>query len=392
MLLQRIGRQGVVKSIGKISVKLVLLAFATGLPAAVRASGPAPIAGVWEGTLGTQKIRTCFDERSWGTFGAYFYLKHLRAIPLGQPDGASRIFVEGHNETDAKAPRWAINAVARGKLSGHWQQGTKRLPIALSKMPAKLEDEESPCGSMAFQGARFQQARTTSVRGTKDGVPITKWTFDPGRPFENVAISTFTLDLPGAAAGSINAKLRSVLPHSSDEADWQDCILGNAGSFGSDGEYDEAIEPLLITSGWLSVRHHGGYYCGGAHPENFSNLRTFDLVSGREVDPLDWLLPRAVKREDLGGGNGVYKTLTSEFVQMILKGWKAGGDAQDEECREATLTQDSWNAGIARGRLVFSPNFPRVIMACGDDYEVPIEELQPWLNDRGKAIVGTLPR
>ena len=70
-----------VRSITKIAEKLLLFALVTALPTAVQASAPAPIAGVWGGTLGTQKIQACFDERRWGTFGAYFYLKHLRAIP-----------------------------------------------------------------------------------------------------------------------------------------------------------------------------------------------------------------------------------------------------------------------------------------------------------------------
>ena len=128
----------------------------------------------------------------------------------------------------------------------------------------------------------------------------------------------------------------------------------------------------------------------GRIPRTDNIPHTYDLVKGVEVDPLDWLLPTAVHREELEEYGP--STLTADFVALILKDWRAGDDEHDDECRESTLRKNRGASGSRAAPSVFSPNFPRVIMACGDDYKVPFAELQPWLNAEGKAIVVTLPR
>jgi hypothetical protein len=138
----------------------------------------------------------------------------------------------------------------------------------------------------------------------------------------------------------------------------------------------------------LGVRDTSDYFCGGPHPESFSTARTFDLSRGIEVDPLDWFGLKAVHREDQGGQYGVYKTLTPAFRAAILKGWKGESDA---DCDDAMRSQEDWNVGIARGALVFSPQFPHVIAACTVDFKVPFARLQSWMNEQGKAAVATLP-
>jgi hypothetical protein len=154
-----------------------------------------------------------------------------------------------------------------------------------------------------------------------------------------------------------------------------------------DGTFYQMIEPTIVSDHWLGANEHGEYYCGGAHPENSNIPRTFNLVSGVQVDPLDWFSPLAVHREDLGGEYGIYKTLTDAFRKALLKGWKG-----DEDCDDAVRTQDSWSVGIARGSLVFTPSLPRVIMACGEDFKMPFAKLEPWLNTKGKAALASLPR
>ena len=71
-------------------------------PAAAQSS--AGVAGVWQGTVGGQQIRACFNQRESSTFGAYYYLNHLVSIPLQQPDDKKLTFVEGGDERDLGKP------------------------------------------------------------------------------------------------------------------------------------------------------------------------------------------------------------------------------------------------------------------------------------------------
>jgi len=346
--------------------------------------------GVWRGTIGTLPVHVCLDHTPYTEKGAYYYdrSKHLLRLVRGKAEGE---WFE--QETDDKnGARWRLTAKG-GELAGTWSEGRKSLPVRLARIGGPSRDYDGPCGSMAFHRPRIGPVRLTATAGVKDGNRFTTWTFKPS-PWlsDEVAISTFTLDRPGAAIARVNTILRSVLPKRDATGEWLECVAGNANTHGSDGSFYQAIEPQVISNIWLGANENGEYYCGGPHPENFNHPRTFHLGRGVEVDPRDWFLPSAVKREDLGGNYGLYKTLTPAFVAMILEEWKPGGDEQDQECRDATLTQESWSVGIARGALVFSPNFPRVIMACGDDYKVPFAKLQPWLNAKGKAAVATLPR
>lgn len=242
---------------------------------------------------------------------------------------------------------------------------------------------------MAFLGPRLAKVQLTSERLTKDGERYTKWAFVPG-PWlkEEVEITTFTLDRPGPQVAKINSLLRAVLPEANGRGEWFDCVAGSVNSHGQDGAYYRSIEPQLIGKRWMTASEQGEYYCGGPHPDNVFSPRTFDLELGIEVDPLDWFGPEAVHREDLGGDSGIYKTLTPAFIKVVLD----ARNLDDSDCDEAIKEQKSWSVGLKAGALVFSPNFPRVIMACGEDFDVPFARLQPWLNSQGKETMATLPR
>ena len=262
--------------------------------------------------------------------------------------------------------------------------------MKLARIGGPSADYDGPCGTPAFHRPRMAPVRLTSSRAVKDGTRYTRWSFKPGPGFEDsVEISTFTLDRPGPQASAIDTLLQAALPKADGTGEWLDCVAGGANASGLDGTYFKTIEPTLITERWLAANQHGEYYCGGPSPQTVNTPRTFDLAEGVAVDPLDWLDARAVHREELGGEYGVYKTLTPDFVAAILGGWQ---EREQPDCDEAMRSQRSWTAGIARGSLVFAPDFPRVIMACGESFEIPFAHLHPWLNAEGKAAIATLPR
>ena len=84
---------------------------------------PQHMEGVWQGTIGAQPIRACVNEHEWDTFGAYYYLAHLRTIPLRQPDGQNATFVEGVSEVESAGARWTMDKIEAGSLAGRWSQG-----------------------------------------------------------------------------------------------------------------------------------------------------------------------------------------------------------------------------------------------------------------------------
>ena len=342
--------------------------------------------GVWAGTIGAMPVHVCLDKTPHQQKGAYYYDHVKRLLRLVPGETGGEWFEQ---ETyDKNGARWHISPIGRS-LTGTWRDGSTALPIRLTRVGAASREFAGPCGSMALHRPRLETVRLIARPGTMNGAAYSVLTFKPG-PWANdeVEISTFSLNRPGSAASRINALLRAALPKADGTGAWLDCIAANVNWSGMDGTYFRTIAPTLISERWLAVNEHGEYYCGGPHPENENIPRTFDLQFGVEVNPLNWLGPNAVHRENVGEGADGYKTLTPAFVAMILKGWKAEDPA---ECDDAMRRQDSWRIGVARGALVFEPDFPRVILACGEDFRVPFSRLQPWLSNRGRIMVATLP-
>lgn len=342
--------------------------------------------GVWQGTIGKLPVHACLDATPFTQKGAYYYdrvKKLLRLEPAKQ--GIDWFEQESYDKNGA---RWSFS-VRDAMLVGSWNDGKKKLPIELKRIGETSKDFEGPCGSMAFHRPRLASTRLSSRSAVKDGNRYTVWSFKPG-PWigDDLEVSTFTLDRPGSTIDKVNSLLRANLPKPDGTGEWLDCVAAGANSSGSDGDFAESIEPTLITDRWLSAKQSGGYYCGGAHPEDVSYFRTFDLTSGTEVNLLDWFLPTGVKIRHYDDGSEPAQTLTPGLVALILEGWKA----EDPDCDEPVRSQEWWNVGIDRGSLVFSPILPRVIMACGEEFRVPFARLQPWLNQKGKAAVASLPR
>jgi hypothetical protein len=364
----------------KVTLGCLGLALATST-ALAQEDGPPPVwQGVWEGAVGDAPVHVCLEGTPVGQ-GAYYYDRVKRLLRLDPGKAGGEWFEQETFHEDGA--RWRI-VPHEGTLTGTWSDGKKELPVRLTRIAASSKDENGPCGSTAFNRPRVGPVRLMSGHAIKDGERYTTWSFKPGPWFgDSIEITTFTLDRPGPQVAKVNGLLRSALPKPDGTGDWFDCVAGTL-----DGDFAKAVEPTLITARWLGVRDTSDYFCGGPHPESFSTARTFDLSRGIEVDPLDWFGLKAVHREDQGGQYGVYKTLTPAFRAAILKGWKGESDA---DCDDAMRSQEDWNVGIARGALVFSPQFPHVIAACTVDFKVPFARLQSWMNEQGKAAVATLP-
>lgn len=347
---------------------------------AAAAAAPSGLAGVWQGEIGTLPVRACFVEREWGAFGAYYYQSRLQLIALEAVEGAGNAFTEFGAGADL--PRWQIERVAGGQLTGRWTQGRRTLPVRLSRV-AGGEGEEGPCGSMAFHQPRLEGVRTVTARATVDGTAYTRITLDPRGRFD-VHFQTFALDGASAAVRRINAEVGQGL--AGDPPHWFQCIPDSLGSSPHEGSFDESLEPAMISRRWLSVAHHWDGFCGGAHPDSSNTWRLFDLTSGAELDLNDWLNDSAVERHGTQGTDSDYATVRPALRDAILAGWRP----EDAECGETIRSTEFWNIGLNRDSLTFSPSLPHVVQACGEDFEIPFARLRPFLTPEGAANLRAL--
>lgn len=182
---------------------LAALSLCAGAPA--RAAEPvSPLAGVWEGTIGTLPIRACFDQHEWGNSGGYYRSKRKFIGLSADADHAQ--YVEGA-QSETTTPRWTINP-AEASLEGVWTQGARSLPIRLTRVAAPQADQTA-CASMTFLQPRLDGIRNVTSHFVKDGVGFTRITVDLRGRFENSGQSTIQIDGATVAARKINGNYSS---------------------------------------------------------------------------------------------------------------------------------------------------------------------------------------
>lgn len=344
---------------------LLAVAMLAGSPA-IAAIPSERTAGVWDGTVGTLPVRACFVSKSFGDHGAYYYRSKLVAIPLNADDKRPGEFTE--NWADQKGPRWTISGITNGVMTGRWTSGGKSLPVRLTSVPVKLSEDETACGSDAFFRPRMAGVRTVRSRAMMDGTGIARLALDHRGHFPGVAVRSFQIDGSDAATKRINKRLRQ--PFEDGESSWLTCLKMSFNNLSFEGESVDKIEPRLINKRYLSAVESIGYFCGGAHPEDAIVPLLFDRTTGAVVDPFTFVANR--------------KALFAEILSRF--------PSKDRECEGVIREADDWTAEVTRSGIIFRPQLPRVIMACGDDIAIPFTRLRPWLNAKGKAAVATIEK
>ncbi|HEY1605752.1 MAG TPA: hypothetical protein VGF77_09155 [Allosphingosinicella sp.] len=361
----------------------IIAALAATTAAAAAPAGPAPAwQGIWQGNIGTLPVRACFVQRDWGAFGAYYYLSRLQLIPLERGENPADGFREGA-APDAKSPGWTVDSAGPKELTGRWTGNGRTLPIRLARI-ADPDGDESPCASLAFHAPRLAGIRIVSQPAAKDGLVYTKLILDHRGRFGDTKVETFALAGGTEAVRRIDAKLRE--PLAGDPPAWLDCVRGPLETGSSEGEIDETIAPRLITPRWLTAEDHEDGDCGGAHPDSSNVPLTFDRITGGQVDLNDWLNDKAIKRESEGPGTPEAKMLRPEFRGVLLARWKP----EDPECDDAVRQIDFWTVELTRTGLVFAPELPHVVQACGEDFAMPFARLRPYLSAEGVKQVDAL--
>ncbi|GGL13312.1 hypothetical protein GCM10010844_35180 [Deinococcus radiotolerans] len=177
--------------------------------------------------------------------------------------------------------------------------------------------------------------------------------------------------VPGASA-ALNAALQDrQLRHAADALDCRATLPEDAQRDPQEG-YNANVQVTLLNARLLSLREDVDYYCGGAHPDNWTQGVILDRATGRAV-PLTTLFPKLSAARQ----NTLYLN--------------AARGAVDAECltvlRETTL---DFTAHLSAQGLNLTPSgLPHVVAACAETVTLPYAALRGDAN-LSSAYVRTL--
>lgn len=366
----------------------------------------------YRGTLGKGEIVVEFtgDLAQPGSIAArYLYLSQGADIPL-QAKSHKGAAIELSEEEACKdkceegkpgpiGATWKLKASADGKtVEGDWV-GKKTLPIRLTRVAARTgDDPHTPLDLYNFTDQTFLsgEAPVTPATSPYDylrlDVPLTegeakRWSdaayrdvTDPRTKFARPRI----VDLAGGRVSPDKANAVLQGRHWVDEIGALGCKALQYAGFqeygpipgaedGSLGGYDETTsEVTALTPKLMSWIETGSIFCGGAHPENYSNAYTMDVRSGALFGLADMF------SDVVDGAPG--PTLV-EFVKTTRDKPSDQTDIDFEaECGTDDLIAQYLVGSIRRDgdalTLVFGlQGLPHAIQACGDDVlELPVGE------------------
>lgn len=339
------------------------------LPLASRAA-PVP-KGVWEGTLGTQAIVACFNAEF--PSGSYFYKRYRTPIQLTRRDKDD--FWHEAGDTGV----WSLEAPKGTTLAGTWKR-VKGKPAAL---PIRLDLADATGGDTACGGDGYAGLLETPPK-TETG-PSKE--FAPGRSFRPVRFAgqaTVELSGPEPTLAAINRELRRDLDTGPEAVKaYFDTRRAFLGRVGAPAEDENITEPVYWGSQWLSIRSYR--WTAGTGRRGISWFhRTWDLQTGRQVDPWSWFGARppgqASAREGTGSG-----TLTPAMRRFLFRHAKIDASKADPACSRNYENGAGYDLTLEASGMRFSQ--PAYGDGCEIEIEVPYAELDPLLTPAGKAAV-----
>lgn len=365
----------------------------------------------YKGTLGTiQIIVELADPASDAElgFGRYAYMRKGIDIPLDPLDAepGTLAFIEQLPCTDetctisedrsgvANPPvgaTWELRADG-DDLSGTWDDGSKVLPIKLTRIGSREIDENTvhTAGDLADVnvGFLFDDTRMTPETDPYDWEKMqvdqqvsaeTNW---DGMRFQYLADPRVGLAFPRVVrAGDtplfdVNAYLEArQFSMNADALNCKSKVYAGMGWMGDDfggtlgGWDEETVTVTYLSPRVLAWTEAGSLWCGGAYPENHTNYYSLDLATGGSLDLAqifrDW--------------NGAPSKELADFIRANRTHEDADWEA---ECGIDDLIGDYGSVRFEQGdRVTFTlTGLPHAITACGMDlYSAPLLDLVPFL-------------
>jgi hypothetical protein len=365
---------------------LLVLGFAAA-PAIAQEEEADPVwVGVWEGTIGTYPVIMCLDRWYHGDGkGSYYYLSQMKPIPLRGDEGENRWIEGGYNGVagSKEMPALDFTDVSADRITGVWRAGERRLRISLDRIPDGAEDYYDACGSVNFLAPRVVAPEFTREEARIEGLSYTRLTYQVPPRFEDVGISGFTFEPQQPGDGKILEWLAAKLPQGKVEDEFLQCLSGALGMHGTDGYYEMGLGPDFANAELMSISSGNSSYCGGAHPNHWSEYYTFDRQSGELLDPFDWFNADGVGETEHGS-----KIMMPPLRAAILVRWPQYPEFEEDpgDCSGFAIEQEWWYYQLRRDGIQFEPDFPHVITACEERVLVPWAELDPFLSEVGKTL------
>jgi hypothetical protein len=340
--------------------------------------------GVWQGTVGNLPVRACFSQRTedWSV-GSYYYLSRMRAIPLRRADNGS--WTENGDPSGTVTGTWALRP-AGNRMTGEWRQGSRRLAVNLTQVPAALI-EDGACASPEFMAPRQRPVTMRATPKTVDRLAYSEEIYNVGPHLPDVTIRNFSFVPRQPGDRAINTALRINPRQADDPADYLTCLRDSLGSTGSDGGFDFLQRPTLASRDFLVIEIAGGGSCGGAHPYTYGFHRTFDRRSGQRIDLSTWFSAAAVIPRLPDDGPDEHH-LTPAFRTAVL----AQARGLQSDCREVVEQSDYWDIALTRTAMEFTPGLPHVAQACADPITMPFAAFSARLSAAGRAGLARLAR
>jgi len=332
------------------------------LAALVPACAHAEMRGVWEGAIGRNKVMLCLGGE--GFSGTYYYRRHLgliRLVHAGKPG-------EWAEESDGKrSAYWQLKEQPDGTLAGTWSRpGARGIPIRLVR-PA---GEAASCDGDAFNAPLEAEPRVVRSEEEFDGHRYASLYVDGSKPDIGPFSAVQLLD-QGRAAQAINDALKGGFP--SDKGSLYQCRRDALAQFGDVGNTSMEQKIVFWNQRLFSVQIDGSENCGGAHPNEGSVHRTWDIATGNELDIKYWF------------GNAAEGGLPAQVKRIVLARAQGG---QDQSCADALEHHGYYQVYPSGQGLMFFTGFNFASRNCDEEILVPYGDILKHLAPEARAALG----
>jgi hypothetical protein len=327
-------------------------------------------------------------------------------------------------ETAPIGANWTLKPQDKGEyLSGQWKDAKsgKTLDVTLERVGSRELGETTgldgldPYYALSDDGNGLPTADSLPYDFLKMNSPLKQ-----GKE-ETLGDTSFRLDtdsrtgiaypvmvkFPGGDADKANAYLSRLrlLASLNSFSCLSKAYLG-FGWFGSDGEggtgYSDGLSVTvnLLTPKLIGITESASYWCGGAHPDNFSNYRLGDLTTGEpivaETFLKDWVARdfdgKIVDPSTIADKTSITWGPGDALIDYVNKTRKPEDASFDAECGVNDLVRSNLGVYFTQTEMIFTlKDLPHVIFACTSDLvKIPLKDARPFLTDEGAKTLGLL--
>lgn len=358
--------------------------------------------------------------------GRYFYRSKGVDIPLqakSAKGGKLELAEEGECDdtkcaegtTAPISAQWSLSTSDGGKtLKGSWK-GKKSFRVELSRIGSRPKVGDYPDTPYGLYSASEELFLYNEAPITMDSSPYDFLRLDmaetggetqgwPGASYRSVTDPRTKFPMPrivalsdGVSFDAANAFLKN--RHWQKSRSALACVALQYAGFHEDGAIqgpgggdlggfdDTSADVTALTDRLISWRESGSIFCGGAHPENYSNSYTLDVAQGTLLGFEDMIT---------GTVDGKAGADLVAFVKAHRPKPTAQTDIEFEtECGMDDLIGEYLAARVNRDgdelSVVFGlEHMPHAIVACGQDdlLTLPIAEAKPFLTPRFAGLLG----